>query len=348
MKLRFDLQLALDYCAKTCKLISQVQNIRPLVSWHCFLFPAIMPVALLTHSDCLGHVTPPGHPEQVARLDAVLAALADHHLLRLSAPLCPDDDILRVHPASYVAALRRASPQSGWRSLDPDTHMSSGTLAAAWRAAGAVVTAVDTVMSGVATRAFCAIRPPGHHAERETAMGFCFLGNVAIGAKHAVDHHGLSRVAIVDFDVHHGNGTQDLVESDPRILFISTHQSPLYPGTGERSDTGPHNTILNLPLRMGTGSGAYRRVVSEHILPRVDRFAPEMILISAGFDAHSADPLAGLTLTEGDFGWITRELCVLADRHCAGRVVSSLEGGYDLEALGACVAAHVAALMENA
>jgi acetoin utilization deacetylase AcuC-like enzyme len=179
-------------------------------------------------------------------------------------------------------------------------------------------------------------------------MGFCFLGNVAIGAKYALDHHGLSRVAIVDFDVHHGNGTQDLVENDPRILFISTHQSPLYPGTGESSDTGPHGTVLNLPLRPGTGSDAFCRVAVDHILPRVEAFRPGLILISAGFDAHRDDPLANLALTEADFGWITRELCAVANRHCLGRVVSSLEGGYDLDALGASAAAHVAAMMEPA
>jgi acetoin utilization deacetylase AcuC-like enzyme len=283
----------------------------------------------------------------VARLDSVIGALAGLDLLRVMAPLCPDDEVLRVHPASHVALLRRSAPAQGWRSLDADTHMSSGTLAATWRAAGAVVKAVDLVIEGTANRAFCAIRPPGHHAERETAMGFCFLGNVAIGAKHALDHHGLSRVAIVDFDVHHGNGTQNLVEDDPRILFISTHQSPLYPGTGEHGDTGPHGTILNLPLRAGTGSDAYRRVVRDYILPRIDSFAPDLILISAGFDAHHADPLANLALTEDDFGWITRELCTLADRHCKGRVVSSLEGGYDLEALAASAFAHVTALMES-
>lgn len=306
-----------------------------------------MRVALLTHPDCLGHVTPPGHPEQVARLDAVLTALADFDLLRLSAPLCPDDDILRVHPQAHIDHLRQAAPQSGWRALDADTHMSKGTLAAVWRAAGAVVRAVDTVISGTATRAFCAIRPPGHHAETQTAMGFCFLGNIAIGAKYALDHHGLTRLAIVDFDVHHGNGTQDLVENDPRILFISTHQSPLYPGTGENADSGPHDTVLNLPLPAGANSATFRRVAKEHIFPRINSFIPEMILISAGFDAHKADPLASMALTEEDFAWITGELCLLADRHCKGRVVSSLEGGYDLEALGASAAAHVAALMEN-
>ncbi len=307
-----------------------------------------MTVALISHSDCLGHITPPGHPEQVARIDAVLTALSTLDLLRVNAPLCPDDDILRVHPQSHIDTLRRAAPESGWRSIDADTHLSPGTLAAAWRAAGAVVKAVDLVMSGQATRAFCAVRPPGHHAETETAMGFCLLGNVAIGAKHALDHHGLSRVAIVDFDVHHGNGTQDLVEDDSRTLFISSHQSPLYPGTGESSDTGPHGTVLNLPLRPGTGSEGFRRIAADYIFPRVEAFRPDLIFISAGFDAHRDDPLASLALTEADFGWITRELCILADRHCAGRVVSSLEGGYDLDALGASAAAHVAAMMEPA
>ncbi len=307
-----------------------------------------MTVALLSHPDCFGHVTPRGHPEQVARLDAVLSALDDMNLLRVNAPLCPDDDILRVHPQSHIDFLRRAAPDVGWRSIDADTHMSPGTLAAAWRAAGAVVKAVDMVLSGKANRAFCAVRPPGHHAETETAMGFCFLGNVAIGAKHALDHHGLSKVAIVDFDVHHGNGTQDLVEDDPRILFVSTHESPLYPGTGDYGDTGPHGTVLNLPLRAGSGSAAFRRIAEDLVLPRVDAFRPDLIMISAGFDAHRADPLANLSLSEADFSWITRELCVLADRHCEGRVVSSLEGGYDLEALGASAAAHVAAMMEPA
>ena len=320
----------------------------PLVRRLRILFPAPMQVALLSHPECLGHVTPPGHPEQVARLDAVLNALDGFDLLRIPAPLCPDDDILRVHPRAYLDLLRRAAPETGWRPLDPDTHMSPGSLAAAWRAAGAVVKAVDLVLSGEVMRAFCAIRPPGHHAEAETAMGFCLLGNVAIGAKCALDHHGLPRVAIVDFDVHHGNGTQDLVQDDPRILFISTHQSPLYPGTGAHGDTGPHGTVLNLPLRPGTGSDAFRRIVTEKVLPRIDAFAPALILISAGFDAHRADPLANLALTETDFAWITREICALADRHAAGRVVSSLEGGYDLTALGASAAAHVAALMETA
>lgn len=304
-----------------------------------------MVTALIFHDDCLKHVTPPGHPEQVARLDAVLGALEGMDLHRVSAPLAADDDILRAHPKAHVDAVKNAAPASGWRSLDADTHMSVGSLAAAYRAAGGVVRAVDMVLAGEVGNAFAAVRPPGHHAERETAMGFCFFGSVAIGAKHALEHHGLQRVAIVDFDVHHGNGTQNLVEDDARILFCSTHQSPLYPGTGAADETGVGN-VLNVPLPDGTGSKAFRDVMERIVLPRVDAFAPELIMISAGFDAHKADPLAGMMLETSDFAWITRRICDLADLHCNGRVVSALEGGYDLEALGASAAAHVGVLEE--
>jgi acetoin utilization deacetylase AcuC-like enzyme len=306
-----------------------------------------MTTALITHLDFFDHVTPPGHPEQVARLDAVLGALEGMDLLRVKAPMAAEDDVLRVHPKAYLDALRRAAPVQGWRSVDPDTHLSAGSLSAIWRAAGAVTKAVDMVIAGEATNAFAAVRPPGHHAERETAMGFCFLGNVAAGAKYALDHHGLSRVAIVDFDVHHGNGTQNLVEDDPRILFISSHQSPLYPGTGMRSETGVADNVVNIPLRAGTGSAAFRRIAEAEILPRVAAFKPEMIFISAGFDAHRADPLANINLEADDYAWITGRLCDLADELCLGRVVSALEGGYDLEALGASVAAHVGMLRER-
>ncbi len=304
-----------------------------------------MVTALITHDDCLDHVTPPGHPEQVARLDAALGALKEMDLHRTSAPMAAEDDILRAHPKSHVTAMKAAVPTEGWKALDEDTYMSVGTLAAAYRAAGSVVKAVDMVLAGEVGNAFAAIRPPGHHAERETAMGFCFFGNVVIGAKHALDHHGLKRVAIVDFDVHHGNGTQDLVEDDGRILFCSSHQSPLFPDTGSSQDTGVGN-VLNVPLRAGTGSLAFREVWDRVVLPRVDAFAPELILISAGFDAHRADPMADLMLDTDDFRWVTRRICDLADLHCNGRVVSALEGGYDLEALGASVAAHVGVLEE--
>ena len=306
-----------------------------------------MVTALITHDACYDHVTPPGHPEQVARLDAVLGALAQMDLRRVKAPMGAEDDILRAHPQSHITAIRNAAPESGWRSLDADTHMSVGTLEAAFRGVGGAVRAVDLVMEGEVQNAFVAMRPPGHHAERETAMGFCFFGNVAIAAKHALDHHGLKRVAIIDFDVHHGNGTQDLVEDDPRILFCSTHQSPLYPGTGAAHETGVGN-VLNCPLPDGAGSKAFRDVMERMVLPRVDAFSPQLLIISAGFDAHEADPLAGMNLVEDDFAWITERLCDLADRHCKGRVVSSLEGGYDLVALGASAAAHVNVLRERA
>jgi len=307
-----------------------------------------MTTAIVSHDDCYDHVTPPGHPEQVARLDAVNAALADMDVLRVKAPLAAEDDLLRAHPKAHVDTIKDAAPSEGWRSLDADTHMSVGTLRAAYRCAGGIVRAVDLVMGGEAGNAFVAMRPPGHHAERETAMGFCFFGNVAIAAKYASDHHGLNRVAIVDFDVHHGNGTQDLVEDDARILFCSTHQSPLYPGTGAAHETGAHNNVLNVPLPDGAGTKAFCDAMTRVVLPRVDAFKPEFLLISAGFDAHKDDPLAGMNLTTDDFAWITSELCDLADRHCQGRVVSSLEGGYDLAALGASVAAHVNVLKERA
>jgi acetoin utilization deacetylase AcuC-like enzyme len=305
-----------------------------------------MVTALISHPDCLGHVTPPGHPEQAERLLSVMHALQGLDLLRIKAPLVAEDDLLRVHSKAYLAALRDAVPETGWRSLDADTQMSQGTLAAAHRATGAVVRAVDLVMAGEASNAFAAVRPPGHHAERERAMGFCFFCNVAVAARYAIEFHGLERLAIVDFDVHHGNGTQDLVEDDPRILFCSTHQMPLFPGTGHAHETGVGN-VVNVPLSAGAGSGTFRDVMEQVVLPRVDSFAPQLLLISSGFDAHKDDPLAGLMLTEADFAWITNRLCDLADRHCSGRVVSVLEGGYNLEALGASVAAHVQILKER-
>lgn len=305
-----------------------------------------MATALITHAACLDHVTPPGHPEQVARLDAVLGALEGMDLVRLDAPLAAEDDILRAHPKAHLATVRAAAPSEGWRSLDADTHMSVGTLEAAFRAAGGVVRAVDLVMAGEVGNAFAAVRPPGHHAERETAMGFCFFGSVAVAAKHALDFHGLKRVAIVDFDVHHGNGTQDLVEDDPRILFCSSHQMPLYPGTGAADETGVGN-VVNVPLADGAGSAVFRAAYERQILPAVDAFKPELLLISAGFDAHRSDPLAGVMLDEVDFAWVTEKLCDLADKHCGGRVVSALEGGYDLEALGVSARAHVEVLRER-
>ena len=305
-----------------------------------------MATALITHKAGYDHVTPHGHPEQVARLDAVLGALETMDLLRVDAPMAAEDDILRAHPKAHIDAIRAAAPAGGWRSLDADTHMSVGTLEAAFRAAGGAVKAVDLVMSGEASNAFSAMRPPGHHAERETAMGFCFFGSIAIAAKHALDFHGLKRVAIVDFDVHHGNGTQDLVEDDARILFCSSHQMPLYPGTGAADETGVGN-VVNVPLPDGCSSARFRAAWRDQIFPRVDAFKPELLLISAGFDAHEDDPLAGMMLQDDDFAWITEKLCDLADAHCQGRVVSALEGGYDLDALGRSARAHVKVLEER-
>lgn len=304
-----------------------------------------MSTALITHPDCLGHETPPGHPEQVARLSRVLEALAGKDLARVTAPLVAEDDLLRVHPRAYVESIRAAAPETGRAQLDADTWMSPGSLAAAHRAVGGAVRAVDLVLSGAHANAFVATRPPGHHAERETPMGFCLFGNVAVAAKHALVHHGLSRVAVVDVDVHHGNGTQDLLEDEPRALFISSHQFPLWPGTGTADETGPHDTILNVPLAPGTGSTGFRRAYEEKVFPRVAAFAPDLILVSAGFDAHRADPLAELELETGDFAWVTERLCDLADAHCGGRLVSCLEGGYDLDALAESAAAHVDVLI---
>ncbi len=309
-----------------------------------------MTTALLTHPDCLGHVTPPGHPERVGRLEAILAALEAPRfdaLMRVEAPLGAEVEILRCHPQEYVDRIRAAVPAEGWVALDADTHLSPGSLKAALRGVGAVTRAVDMVLAGEASNAFCAVRPPGHHAETETAMGFCLFGNIAIAAKRALDHHGLDRVAIMDFDVHHGNGTQDLMWNEPRVLFASTHQMPLYPGTGDRHETGAHGNILNVPLPPGTDGQAFRSAMEAMVLPALEDFAPELVLISAGFDAHAADPLAQMRLVESDFAWATRRLCDVAESHARGRVVSTLEGGYDLPALAASVVAHVGVLMER-
>jgi len=307
-----------------------------------------MTTALITHTDCLKHVTPDGHPEQVARLEHVLAALEGKKLSRVEAPLAEESDLLRVHPQQHIDAIRGAAPKSGQVAMDADTFMSPGSLQAALRGVGGNVRAVDMVMSGEAHNAFVACRPPGHHAETSKPMGFCLFGNVAIAAKHALDHHGLNRVAIIDFDVHHGNGTQDLVQQDGRVLFASTHQSPLYPGTGSAHEKGAHGNVLNLPLPGGTGSVGFRAAINGRLLPAIDEFAPELILISAGFDAHRADPLAGMNLETSDFAWVTHKICDLADKHCQGRVVSTLEGGYDLEALAESAAAHVDVLIKRA
>ena len=310
-----------------------------------------MATAYFSHDDCLKHETPEGHPEQVARLQAIAGALADPRfrgLTRVVAPLCEDADILLCHPQSYLDHVRATSPIEDRARLDPDTYMSPGSLRAAQRGVGGNIAAIDTVLSGDVANAFVGCRPPGHHAETETAMGFCLFGNVAIGAKHAMERHGLSRVAVVDFDVHHGNGSQDLLWNEPRVLFCSSHQMPLYPGSGAVTERGAHGNILNHPFD-GESDGAVMRAAYESdIFPAIDAFAPELILTSAGFDAHRADPLANLNWEVDDFVWLTHQICDLAERHCQGRVVSTLEGGYDLTALAQCVAAHVETLMERA
>jgi acetoin utilization deacetylase AcuC-like enzyme len=298
---------------------------------------------VFSHPDCARHVTPPGHPERVERLAAVERGLAGLAVERRDCPLGAEADVLRCHPKQYLERVRGAVPQEGWAQLDGDTFLSPGSYDAAMRAVGGMCAAVDAVVMGEAKTAFVAGRPPGHHAERETAMGFCLFGTVAIGAKRALDHHGLKRVAIVDFDVHHGNGTQDLLWDEGRCLFVSSHQMPLYPGTGRPEERGAHGQVLNVPLQSGSGGQAMRAAYERLVFPTLTAWEPELLLISAGFDAHADDPLAGLEWQAEDYRWLTEKLCDFA----GGRVVSSLEGGYDLAALAASVAAHVDVLRER-
>lgn len=290
------------------------------------------------HAASAGHVTPEGHPEQVARLAAVEAGLVGIRADRRESPLGREVDLLRCHPARYLAGVKAA----GLGPLDGDTYKSAGTVEAALRAVGGAVAAVEAVLVGEAKTAFVIARPPGHHAETATAMGFCIFGTVAIAAKRALQD--LDRVAVVDFDVHHGNGTQDLLWDEGRCLFISSHQMPLYPGSGAASERGAQGQILNIPLRAGGGSAALRAAYVAQVFPALRAFQPQMILISAGFDAQEADPLGGLLWRTEDYAWITQNLCEIAAEFCGGRVVSCLEGGYDLGALTDCVRAHVTVL----
>lgn len=305
-----------------------------------------MSTALLTHADCLGHVTPDGHPEQVARLDHILHALEPLNLVRVTAPMGDEAAIRLCHPQTYIDMIRSRVPAEKYTQLDGDTWMSPGSWEAALRGVGAVTKAVDMVLGGEVGNAFCAIRPPGHHAETETPMGFCLFGNAAIAAKYALDNHGLSRVAVVDFDVHHGNGTQDLLWNDARALLITSQQFPLWPGTGKREETGAHNNIMNLPLPPGSAGPEMRAIYLNEAFPRLRDFDPDLIIISAGFDAHVADPLAELRWETEDFRWITQELCQIADEVCDGRIVSTLEGGYDLAALAEATKVHVDVLID--
>jgi acetoin utilization deacetylase AcuC-like enzyme len=306
-----------------------------------------MTTLLYTHPACLEHDPGRHHPESAARLRAVLDALADPEFDRLErreAPGATLEDLLRVHPRRHVERILSAVPRSGYVGIDADTILSPASGEAALRAAGAVAAAVDAVMAGEVDNVFCAVRPPGHHAEPTQAMGFCLFNNVAVGALRARQAHRLDRVAVVDFDVHHGNGTQAAFETDAGLFYASTHQSPLYPGTGAARETGIGN-IVNVPLRPMSGSSQFRLGVTQRILPALDAFRPELVLVSAGFDAHKSDPLAQLLLDEGDYTWITEQLLEIAYRHSDGRLVSTLEGGYDLAALGASAAAHIRVLM---
>ena len=309
-----------------------------------------MTTLLLTHPACLDHLTPPGHPERPDRLRAIAQALDGEHfrgLARAEAPEASVETIGLCHPSGYIQAIKDASPKQGLVRLDADTSMSPGSLEAALRAVGGAVQAVDDVIAGKADNAFVAVRPPGHHTETARAMGFCLFNNAAIAARHAQRRHGLDHVAVVDFDVHHGNGSQNIFWSDASVMYCSTHQMPLFPGTGAVGERGAHNTVVNAPLRAGDGGGRFREAFETAILPRLTNFGPDLIVISAGFDAHRRDPLANLELVEEDFRWVTQKLMEIADGSAQGRVVSVLEGGYDLQGLSQSVAAHVAALMRG-
>jgi acetoin utilization deacetylase AcuC-like enzyme len=309
-----------------------------------------MSTLLITHPACLQHLTPHGHPERPDRLRAVEQALEAEKfqmLARVQAPLAPLEVVALCHPMDYIEAVRDEAPKEGIIHLDADTAMSPGTFEAALRAAGGAVHAVDEVVTKKAANAFVATRPPGHHAETARPMGFCLFDNAAIAARYAQDRHGIGNIAIVDFDVHHGNGSQEIFWSDKTVMYCSTHQMPLFPGTGATGETGEHNTVVNAPLRPGDGPAAFRAAFESRILPRLADFKPELVIISAGFDAHMRDPLANINLEEADFAWATQKIMDLADRTAGGRVVSLLEGGYDLQALGNSVAAHVSALMRG-
>ena len=305
-----------------------------------------MPTAYITHPSSLLHDMGPYHPECPDRLHAIgdrlIAAGLDAYLRHYTARAATREEIARVHGAAYIDAIEAASPESGLHFIDPDTALNPHSLTAARHAAGALVLATDLVLSGECRTAFCAVRPPGHHAERDRAMGFCLFNNVAVGAAHALTRHGVERIAVIDFDVHHGNGTENIFASEPRVLMVSTFQHPLYPYSG----TEVHRpNMVNIPLAEGTGSDGFRDAVREHWIPALNRFRPEILYVSAGFDAHREDPLAGLKLTEADYAWVTRELLDVANRHAKGRLISTLEGGYSLSALGRSAAEHIRELL---
>ena len=303
-----------------------------------------MKTLLLHHKDCLRHDPGPRHPERADRVRAVVSALQDVPGTELlPAPLASQEQICRAHSPDYWQMLLEREPENGLAALDPDTFMSSGSTQASLRGSGAACFAIDQVFAGKSRNAFCITRPPGHHSGSNFAMGFCLFNQVAVAARHALAVHDIGRVAILDFDVHHGNGTQAIFEDSPEVLFVSSHQMPLYPGTGRADETGCGN-ILNMPLAPGSGSEEFRAVWSTQGLPAMQEFKPELILVSAGFDAHEMDPLGQLELQDDDFGWITAEICRYANDACGGRVISVLEGGYDLDALASASLAHVVAL----
>jgi acetoin utilization deacetylase AcuC-like enzyme len=304
-----------------------------------------MHTALITHSACRRHDMGAQHPESPARLaaieDRLIASGLAPLLARYEAPLATPLQLQRVHPAGYIDAIEQAAPETGLIHLDPDTAMSPGTWEASLRAAGAAVLATDLVISKQAANAFCSVRPPGHHAMRTRAMGFCLFNNVAVGIMHAIEEHGLKRVAVIDFDVHHGNGTEDIFSGDERVLMVSTFQHPFYPYSGTE---GAAPNMVNVPLAAGSGSGPFRKAVDDEWMPALEAFAPEMIFISAGFDAHADDDMAMLRFADADYRWVTERLMGVAARFSSGRIASILEGGYDLPALGRSVEQHVRAL----
>jgi acetoin utilization deacetylase AcuC-like enzyme len=306
---------------------------------------------LLSHRASLDHLTPPGHPERPDRIRAIDQVLGESRFDKLTREQAPEgslDSVALCHNEHYVEELRHIAPSSGLVYLDGDTSMSPGTWEAVMRGVGGAVAATDAVMAGAHHNAFVAVRPPGHHAEISRPMGFCFFDNAAIASRHAQRKYGIARAAVVDFDVHHGNGTQDIFWADKSVMYCSTHQMPLFPGTGARSERGEHDTVVNAPLAPEDGSAQFRAAFDNVILPQLQKFAPELIIVSAGFDAHFRDPLASLNLKAEDFGWVTRKLMDVADQSAKGRIVSVLEGGYDLQGLKESVAAHVEALMGGA
>jgi len=309
-----------------------------------------MSTLLISHDEaCLNHLTPQGHPERPDRLRALtqaFAADAFKPLVRLEAPMADAETIALCHPTDYIDAIREASPDEGLIGLDADTVMSPGSFEAALRCIGGGTLAVDQVMAGKAANAFVSTRPPGHHAETARPMGFCLFNSAAIAARYAQKKHGAERVALVDFDVHHGNGSQDIFWADKTVMYCSTHEMPLYPGTGSVSERGEHDTIVNAPLRAGDGGEKFREAIEGVILPQLRKFKPDFLVISAGFDAHTRDPLANLNFVESDYTWVTQKLMDVANESAKGRIVSMLEGGYDLQGLARSAAAHVTELMK--